>query len=155
MLKMTKIEPELISNITMHYFFEKRMRGGICYIANIHSKANNKYMRDYDSSEESNVIVYLDANDLYGWPMSQYLPYGGFEWLSPEKVKNFDVNSVSENSPIGYKLEVDLAYPDELYDFYDHYPLVAEKPKISDKMLSSYCSDIAKKYGIKVGGVKN
>ena len=155
MLKMTKIEPELISNIIMHYFFEKAIREGIFYIANIYSKANNKYMRDYDSSEESKFIVYLDSNNLYGWAMSQYLPYGGFEWLSPEKVKNFDVNSVSENSPTRYKLEADLEYPDELYNFYNHYPLVAEKPKISDEMLSNYYSDVAKKYGIKVGGVKN
>ena len=72
---MTGIELELISDIDMHLFIEKGMRGGISYIAERHSKANNKYMKCYDSSKESKYITYLDANDLYGWAMSQYLPY--------------------------------------------------------------------------------
>ena len=45
--------------------------------------------------------------------MSQYLPYSGFKWLNREKINRFDVNSIDENSPIGYTLEVDLEYPDE------------------------------------------
>ena len=59
----------------MHLFIEKGMRGVISYIAKRHSKANNKYIECYDRSEKSNYIIYLDANNLYGWPMSQYLPY--------------------------------------------------------------------------------
>ena len=73
MLKMTRIELNLISDIDMHLFNEKRMRGGIFYIAKRYSKANNKYMESYDSSKESKYITYLDANNLYGWAMSQYL----------------------------------------------------------------------------------
>ena len=73
MLKMTRIELNLISDIDMHLFIEKRMRGGIFYIAKRYSKANNKYMESYDSSKESKYITYLDANNLYGWAMSQYL----------------------------------------------------------------------------------
>ena len=57
------------------------MRGGISYIAKIHSKTNNKYMKCYDNNEESKYIAYLDANNLYGWAMSQYLPYSEFKWL--------------------------------------------------------------------------
>ena len=57
----------------MHLFIEKRMRGGIFYIAKRYSKANNKYMESYDSSKESKYITYLNANNLYGWAMSQYL----------------------------------------------------------------------------------
>ena len=66
MLKMTKIELDLISDIDMHLFSEKEMRGGISHIAKRHSKANNKYMECYDSSKESKYITYLDANNLYG-----------------------------------------------------------------------------------------
>ena len=55
------------------------MRGSISYIAKRHSKANNKYMECYDSSEKSQYITYLDGNNLYGWAMSQYLPYSGFK----------------------------------------------------------------------------
>ena len=64
-----------------------------------------------------------------------------------------DVNSISENSLDGYILEVDLEYPDQMHDLYNDYPLAPEKLEISNDMLSKYCSDIAKKYGIIVGGV--
>ena len=80
MLKMTRIDLDLISGIDMHLFIEKGMRGGISYIAKRHSKANNKYIDCYDSSKVSKWITYLDANDLYGWAMSQYLPYSGLKW---------------------------------------------------------------------------
>ena len=66
MFKMTKIKLDLISDIDMHLFIEKGMRGSISYIAKRHYKANNKYMKCYDSSEESKYITYLDANNLYG-----------------------------------------------------------------------------------------
>ena len=58
------------------------MRGGISYIATRHSKANNEYTENYDSNKESVLIMYLDANNLYGWAMTQYLPYSGFKWLN-------------------------------------------------------------------------
>ena len=74
MLKMTRIELELISNIDMRLFIEKGMGGGISYMSKRHIKANNKYIECYDSSKESKYITYLDANNLYGWSMSQYLP---------------------------------------------------------------------------------
>ena len=74
MLKMTGIELGLISDSDMHLFIEIAMRGGISYIAKRFSKANNKYMKFYDEYTESKFIMYLDANNLYGWAMSQYLP---------------------------------------------------------------------------------
>ena len=69
MLKISEIELDLISDIEMHLFIEKGMRDGISYIAKRHSKANNKYMKCYDSSKESKYITYLDVNILYGWAM--------------------------------------------------------------------------------------
>ena len=86
MLKMTRIELDLISDIDMHLFIEKGMRGGISYIAKRHSKANNKYMECYDRSKESKCITYLDANNLYGLTMYQYLPYSGFKWLNQKEI---------------------------------------------------------------------
>ena len=73
MLKMTGAELEIISDIDMHLFIEKGIRGGISYIAKRHSKANNKYMESHHSSKKSKYISYLDANNLFGWTMSQYL----------------------------------------------------------------------------------
>ena len=79
MLKMTEIELELISDTDMYLFVGKGMRGSISYIAKRYSNANNKYMKSFDGNEPSKFIMYLDANSLYDWAMSQYLPYGGFE----------------------------------------------------------------------------
>ena len=84
--------------------------------------------------------------------MSEYLPYGGFNWL--KNVDTFDVMSISEKNPIGYFLEVDLQYPDELHELHNDYPLVPEKLAVSSDMLSDYCKKIADKYEMKVGDVK-
>ena len=90
-------------------------------------------------------------NNLYGCGMSDYLPYGGFKWL--KSVDNFDLNSISEKSPIGYILEVDLEYLDELHVLDNDYPLAPEKLAVSYDMLSDYCKKIADEYAIKVGDV--
>ena len=152
LLKMTGVDLEKISDIDMYLFVEKGLRGGISYIAKRHSKANNKHIKNYDPTKPSKYISYLDTNNLYGWGMSGYLPYGGFKWL--KNVANFDVNSISEKSPIGYILEVDLEYPDELHVLHNDYPLAPEKLAIPYDMLSDYCKKIENKYGIKVGDVK-
>ena len=82
MLKMTDIKLELMTDVDMFQFIEKGMRGGTSYIANRYGKANNKYMKTYDKKAPSKYIMYLDANNLYGWAMSQYLPTGGFRWMT-------------------------------------------------------------------------
>ena len=95
---------------------------------------------------------HLYMNNLYGWAMSEYLSYGRFKWL--KNVDGFDVMLSSEKSPIGYFLEVDLEYPDELHKLHNDYPLAPEKLAVSSDMLSKYCKKIADKYEIKVGDVK-
>ena len=149
MLKMTGIELYLISDIDMHLFIEKEMRGGISYISKRHSKANNKHMDCYDSSEESKYITYLDANNLYVWRVKEYLPYSGFNWLNQKEISDFCLNSIGGNSSIGYILEVDL----ELHELHNDYPLAPEKFEISQNMFSNDCFNIASEYGIKIGGV--
>ena len=99
MLKMTGVKLEKLSDIDMYLFVEKKLRGGISYIAKRYAKANNKYMKNYDPAKPSKYISYLDMNNLYGWSKNRYLIFGGFNWL--ENVDNFDVNSISEKSPVG------------------------------------------------------
>ena len=75
--------------------------------------------------------MYLNANNLYGWAMTQYLPYGRFKWLNKKEIYEFDLNLVKENSSTGYLLEVDLEYLSELHDLHNDYPLALEKLVIS------------------------
>ena len=113
LLKMTGIELEKISDIDKYLFIEKGTRGGISYIAKRYANANNKYMNDYNPEETSIFITYLDKNNLYGWAMREYLPYEKFECV--KNVDELDVMSINKKSDVGYFLEVDLEYPDELY----------------------------------------
>ena len=98
MLKMTDIKLELMTDIDMFQFIEKGLRGGISYIANRYGKANNKYMKSYDEKAPSKYIMYLDANNLYGWAMSQYLPTGGFKWMKQEHIDKLDLSKYKEDS---------------------------------------------------------
>ena len=98
MLKMTKIKLQLISDPEMYIFFEKGTRDGISYISNRYSKANNKYFKSYDPKQESKHIIYLDANNVYGYAMSKFLPTSGFKWIDP---KEFNLNNYTSNSSKG------------------------------------------------------
>ena len=156
MLKMTNIKLELMTDIDMFQFIEKGLRGGISYmyIANRYGKANNKYMKEYDEKAPSKYIMYLDANNLYGWAMSQYLPTGGFRWMTETQTNKIDLTKYKEDSDKGIILEVDLEYPEELHDLHNDYPLAAEKITVTKEMLSTYCEEIRDKFKISTGLVQ-
>ena len=135
----------------MYLFIEKRLRGGISYILETQSEANNKYIKDYDPTNLSQFITYLDIINLYGLVMSNYLLYSGFKCF--KNSDNFRVNLIGRKSSIGCIFEVALKYSHELYVLRNDYPLAPEK--IPYDMLSDYCKKIADKYEIKVGDVKN
>ena len=153
MLKMTKIKLELITDIDMFQFIEKGLRGGVSYIANRFSEANNKYMENFDENKPSKYIMYLDANNLYGWAMSQYLPTGNFKWLTKEQINKTNLANYSEEHDEGLLLEVDLDYPQELHDLHNDFPLAPEKLKVNKNMLSEYCQKISEKFNISSGQV--
>ena len=113
MLKMTGISLELITDIDMLLLIEKRMRGGISYIAHRHAKANNKYMENYNKGEQSRYIMYLDANNLYVWAMPKPLPCKNFRWVEPKYYGN------NKRQQTGHIYEVALEYPDELNHLHD------------------------------------
>ena len=153
MLKMSGVRLRLIDDVDMHLFIEKGMRGGISYIAKRYCRANNEFVKGYDSSLEKSFITYWDVNNLYGAAMLKYLPYDEFEWLSDDKIDSIDFNCVSAESNLGYTLEVDLNYPSKLHELHDDYPLAPEKMRVSKDMLSDYCLSIAEKCDVKVGDV--
>ena len=140
MLKITGVKLEKISDIDKYLFIEKGLRGGISYIAKRYAKANNKYMNDHDLKKPSKFITCLNMNNLYGWGLSEYLPYGRFKWI--KNVNEFGVNLISEKIPIGYFLDVYLEYPDKLHELYNDYPLAPEKLAVSSDMLLKYCKEI-------------
>ena len=116
MLKMNNIELEKISEIDKYLFIEKGTRGGISYTAKRYAKANNKYMNDYNPEEPSKFITYLDKNNLYGWAMREYLPYKNFEWV--KMLMSLMLCQLITKSDVGYFLEVDLEYPNELHELH-------------------------------------
>ena len=152
MQKMTGVRLDLLSDVEMLNFIEKGMRGGISTITHRYALANNKYMKNYDPQKESSYIPYLDANNLYGWAMSQKLPTGDFRWVpSPEYI---NLDSYDENSAKGLILEVDLEYPKELHSLHNDYPLAPEKITVGEEMLSDYCQRIHAREEIKIGQVE-
>ena len=123
MLKKTGVNLELVTDIDIYQMAKKGLLGGISYIANRYSKPYNKYLNDYDKNKESSYLMYLDANNLYGWAMSQKLPTGGFKWIESDKW-----NSIFKRKEgAGYFIECDLEYLENLHDLHNDYPLAPEK----------------------------
>ena len=106
----------------MYLMIEKGIRGGVSTITKRYSLANHKYLDNYDPNKPSQYILYLDANNLYGWAMDKPLPHKNFEWMKEEDFENW------ESKPC--ILEVDLEYPKELHDFHNEYPLAPERLSI-------------------------
>ena len=78
-LKKTRVRLKLLTNTDIFLIVEKGIRGVICHAIQMYAKANNKYMKNYDKNIESSYLMYLDAYNLYGWPMYQKLPVNNFE----------------------------------------------------------------------------
>ena len=124
LFKHSGVNLELLTDYDMHLFIEKGLWGGISMVRQRFSKANNPYLKDFDGSKATSYIQYLDANNLYGWTMSQPLPIGEFKWLN--KVDSLDIHSIQPDSKKGYIIEVDLEYPRELHDSHNAFPLAPE-----------------------------
>ena len=71
MFKKTEVKLELLKDIHMLLMTEEEIRREMCQSTHRYAKANNKYMKNYDKSIESSYLMYLDANNFYGWAMSQ------------------------------------------------------------------------------------
>ena len=110
--------------------FERGIRGGITHISKRYAEANNKYMKNYNPEKLSSYIQYLDANNLYGWAMSQPLPTHGFEWVE-NITKTQVLNIIEGNSAKGYIFDVDLIYPKHLWENHNDYPLAPELMKVN------------------------
>ena len=130
MLKMTDVKLELLGDIDQLLMIEKGIRGGNSNVFKRFAKANNKFMKNFDKTQKSRFLVYLDANNLYGWAMSQPLPVGDFAWMRREELQNWE--RFVEDEGVGCILEVDLEYPRELHDLHNDFPLAPEILELGD-----------------------
>ena len=135
MFNMTKLELELIPDPNMYIFFDKGTRGGVSYISNRYSEANNEYLKSYDPKQESIHIIYLHGNNLYGYAKSKFIPTSGFKWIDR---KEFDLIKYTSKGSERCVLEVDLEYPKELQELHNDCPLAPDKTEIKREMLYNY-----------------
>jgi hypothetical protein len=176
-LKFTKAKLEIPLDVNMHIFFDNGLRGGISMVVNHFAKANNPHLKEfYNPETEQSFIKFVDANNLYGFAMSQCLPTGGFKWVSLKKglhtpfpaitdgADRFrtmqewtdDIININEEDSIGYMFQVDLEYPKNLRadEKHDNFPLAPESFKIEKDMLSTYQQELGDQLEVKYGSEK-
>ena len=124
-LRCTGIKLELLTDPDMLLMFERVIRGGITQAVRKYASANNKYMGDrFDPKSESSYLQYLDANNLYGWAMSQPLPTGGFKWVD---VNPNEVSELATRTDKGYV----VSNPKELHNQHNDVPFMCERMEIN------------------------
>ena len=154
-LKKTRIILKLLTDIDMLLMVEKGIRDGIFQATHRYARANNKYRNDYDKNIESSYLVFLDANNLYGWALSQKLPINGFDWV--KKLSRFNerlIKDYNENSDRRYFLEVDVEYPKTLFRSHEDLPFLPEGKKL-EKVEKLVCSiEEKEKYVVQIRAFK-
>ncbi|GFS87974.1 uncharacterized protein TNCV_5126241 [Trichonephila clavipes] len=125
MLLHTKVAIKLFTDYDMLLFIEKGVRGGISQCCNRYAIANNRYMSNFNPDDQLKYLMYLDANNLYGYAMNTYLPLKDFVW-SDNNLTEQDILNLLDEFDVGYILEVDLEYPSDLLDTHSDFPLAPE-----------------------------
>ena len=134
-LKKTGIKLELLLDPDMLLMFEHGIRGGITQSVNRWAAANSPYMgTEYNPDRLTRYLQYIDANNLYGWAMSQPLPTGDFQWVN---INPDEISELANRKDKGYLLEVNVFYPKELHDDHNELPFMCERMKINgvDKLV--------------------
>ncbi len=130
-LKHTGIELDYIKDPDMMFCIENNIRGGIS------SVMGDRYVE----SDDKTKILYIDATNLYGWAMSQNIPYGGFKFVRKNDSHFFPIEKIlatEDDSEIGYFVECDLKYPDSIKFKTINFPLAPVKRKVEYEELSDY-----------------
>ena len=122
-----------ISIPTMVLMFEQNIRGGISFVNNRHEKID---------AEKDESLLYIDANNLYGWAQKMYLPTGEYSWCSTRTIANLDWVSMKSDQPYGYVAEVDISFPENTHDLLDNLPLAPEHMDITYDKLSPYSQTV-------------
>ena len=141
-LKKTGVRLKLLLDPDMLLMFERGIRGGIMQSVHRWAAAKNPYMgSEYGKSKPTKYLQYLDANNLYGWAMSQPLPTGEFCWIEVREDRNPKtiVEELVAKKDYGYLLEDDIRYPKKLHDYHNNLPFMCAKMKINkvEKLVSN------------------
>ena len=142
LLKKIGAELELLTDYDQHLFIEKGMRGGISIVSKRYARANNARVESCESQKPNSNILYLDANNLYGWAMSQLLPVSNFRWVEDCDRLAARIGDHPTDSPEGLILEVDLGYPEELHEAHGAYTLAPERIVVQKDWMSEYQHDL-------------
>ena len=116
----------------MFLMYAEGIRGGICNKVYSYAEASNKYMKIYDKNKESSFLMYVDANNLYGWAMSKKLPKDGFKWVDDLSMFTEDfIKNYEEECDVGYLLVVDIEYPKTLRMLHSDFPFLPDIMKVN------------------------
>ena len=150
-LKYTDVTLQLITDEEQFLFVEAGIRGGISMISHRHAQVNLPSMKGinyFNMEEPLRHLLYLDANNLYGYAMMQYLPISDFYWLSKDiidTISNDWILAIKPDSEEGYILEIDGYIPKDKHNKFANYPIAPEAKKIRGYMLSEYQRNILRK----------
>ena len=146
---------ELLTDENMFLAYEKGIRGGICNKVHSYAEANNKYMKNYDKNKESSFLMYVDANNSYGWAMSKKLRVDGFKWVDDLSMfTEVFIKSYDEEGDVGYLLVVDIEYPKTLLMLHSDLLFLPDKMKVN-KVKKLACNVTGKEnYSIHIVSLK-
>ena len=137
---------ELLQDIDQLLFFEKGIRSGINGLGVLRLfGANNKYLENFNSKEESTFGAFIDVTSLYAGTMQKEMPVGGYQWCTDISLAL--ILAITSDSSLGYFVEVDLAYPPAIHDIHNDLPLAPGKIKIPTEWRSDYANSV----GLNVG----
>ena len=135
-LRYSGVKLDLLTDINQYFFLERDIRGRLSMVAKRYAKANHSTIPGYDSSAPTVHILDMDANNLYGKAMQEYLPYGGFRWMVGCELTEEQIMKIAPDADEGCFVECTLDYPQALHDLHADYPLAPVKTKITYDMLS-------------------
>ena len=131
------VQVDLITDADTYCFIEDGIRGGMTFVNEHHTSANNPRV-GMRQGEPLTDLLYVDANNLYGNALSQKLPQSNFKWLSDEEVAAIDIAGFDYGADVGHLFEVDLEYPSAVQDRTIDLPLAPEKLIIPDSCLTEF-----------------
>lgn len=145
MLKESKVEIELLTDMEMNNMLQSNIRGGMSFVNLRHARRLQRSKGDWTDQ----VLVYLDANNLYGAAMLAKLPLNGFEWMDEQELDRVRHGQIPpDDADSSFIVEVDLVYPADCHLLHNSFPLAPEHVEITDEDLSPYSADCRRRlYG--------